>query len=608
MEMSKFSRRGFLGAAVAVSGTSVLRAQSAGSAGPFLRTPTIQNVGSNEASVVWTMSRQQSARVVVLDPEGHSRSYDATFTKFDPSLTGMDAAYFQYRATLTGLSRATRYQYRIEANGVPLASPLSRPFEFRTEAPGSFRFLHFADAGEGSAQQYAIARQMHAHNVDFVLANGDLAYDLATHSSIEENYYAVYRELMAQVPFFATLGNHEYYTDAAKPSLSGRVHPTLGVPYEDWGRYYSFDWANAHIVALDTNWPLEKAADGTGAMLRWLDQDLANTRQFWRIAFFHHPGYATGKHAASAEAARVRDLVVPILERNGVHLVLTGHEHTYQRTYELKGGSIVEPNAGGIVYLTSGGGGAQPSYFDPNERIVKSLGINHYLSAEVAGPALSVQAIGMGDAGVIDTLQLQPKPQISMVVNAASFTPGMAGGSAITIFGRNLFPERANGGLLDVHGCSVRVGDTPVPILFGDAMQVNVQLPQGLSGDASLEVRTPNGSATWGLRLTSVAPALFASPSEPGTALAVSGGQLITSETPASAGQSINLYATGLRASDAVYVHFGATEVAAQARPSSFAGVWEITAALPGAFNSGNISVEIGSSGARSNRLRLPVN
>ena len=247
---------------------------------------------------------------------------------------------------------------------MPLASPLSRPLEFRTEAPGKFRFLHFADAGEGSAQQFAVSKLMHAKDADLVLANGDLAYDLATHSSIENNYYGVYREMMAQVPFFATLGNHEYYSDSANPSLSGRVHPVAGVPYEDWGRYYSFDWANAHFVALDSNWPLERAAGGTGAMLKWLDQDLANTRKFWRIAFFHHPGYATGKHAASAEAARVRDYVVPVLERHGVQLVLNGHEHTYQRTYELRGGTPVEANTGGIVHVTSGGGGAQPSYFD----------------------------------------------------------------------------------------------------------------------------------------------------------------------------------------------------------------------------------------------------
>ncbi len=604
--MSKFSRRGFLGAAVAVTGSSVLRAQSASSTGTFVRTPTIQNVSASEATLLWTMPSQHVARVVVTDPDGKTRSYDAQSTKFDASLTGLDASYYQYRATLYGLTRDTQYQYHVEASGVPLASPLSRPLQFRTEGPGAFRFLHFADAGEGSPEQFAVARQMHQHDVDFVLANGDLAYDLATHSSIENNYYGVYRELMAQVPFFATLGNHEYYTDAAKPSLSGRVHPVNGVPSEDWGRYYSFDWANAHFVALDTNLPLQQAADGTGAMLRWLEQDLANTRKFWRIAFFHHPGYATGKHASEPEAARVRDHIVPILEKNGVQLVLNGHEHTYQRTYELRSGNIVDPNSGGIVYVTAGGGGASPSYFEPNAQVVKSAGINHYIHADVAGATLQFRANGMGDAGEIDTLQLQPKPQISTVVNAASYTSEFAGGSAITIFGRNLFAESASGGVLEAHGSSVRLNGEPLPILFADALQVNVQLPARL-GDATLEVRTPNGSATWNIQMKASAPALFANPGEPGTALATASGALITSETPAGAGQTVSLFATGLRSGDPVYVRFGNAEVDGQSATTSFAGVWEVKARVPENVGVDGIPVQVATGGVRSNQLRLPV-
>jgi uncharacterized protein (TIGR03437 family) len=552
------------------------------------------------------MPDQRDAKVVVTDPQGKSRTFSAVATKFDSSATGMNAAYVQYQANLTGLDRATRYQYRVEVSGAPVASPLVRPFEFRTEAPGSFKFLHFADAGSGSAEQYAIGKHMNAHDVDLVLANGDLAYDLATHDSVESNYYGVYRELMAQVPFFATLGNHEYYTDAARPSISGRVHPVAGVPAEDWGRYYSFDWANAHFVALDTNWPLERAAGGTGAMLKWLEQDLASTRKFWRIVFFHHPGYATGKHASEPEAARVRDLVVPILEKYGVHLVLNGHEHTYQRTYELRGGAPVDANSGGIVYVTSGGGGAQPSYFDPDHRVAKSLGVNHYLHSEVTASSLQVRAHGL-DATEIDGVTLQPKPQITSVLNSASFSGDIAAGSAITIFGRNLFPEQVSGGTLEAQGCSVRVNGAAIPIQFADAMQVNVQLPANLSGDTTVEVRTPNGSTTTVVKLQAVAPALFSSQSEPGTVLAVSSGALITADAPAGAGQTVSLFATGLSAGDPVQVRFGATDVAARAVATSFPGVWEVATSVPSTAGADHLPVQLSTGGVRSNQLRIPV-
>ena len=59
--------------------------------------------------------------------------------------------------------------------------------------------------------------------------------------------------------------------------------------------------------------------------MTWLDNDLASTHRFWRVAFFHHPGYATGKHQDEPPAGEVRQAIVPILEKYGVQLVFNGH-------------------------------------------------------------------------------------------------------------------------------------------------------------------------------------------------------------------------------------------------------------------------------------------
>ena len=405
----------------------------------------------------------------------------------------MSQTYYQYRAVLSGLTRAASYSYQVRADGVDAGSP----HQFRTEHGGPFRLLHFADSGEGNAEQLGLFRQMASEEVSLVLANGDLAYDLATHTSVENNYYGVYRELMARVPFFATLGNHEYYTDSGNPSLASRATPTNGIPTADQGRYYSFDWGNAHFVALDTNIPLEKAVAGNGEMLRWLEADLRSTRRFWRVAFFHHPGYATGKHQDEPEAAWVRDHIVPILEAHGVQLVFNGHEHTYQRTHELLGGSVVPAHSGGIVYVTSGGGGAQPSYFSPNERIVQSIGLNHYVSADVAGPSIRLQARGLDRVLDIDAHTLAPKPRIDAVVNGASFEPNLASGGVATIFGRNLCPDEAvpQSGvpMLEAYGCSVTLNGNALPLSFADAMQINVQLPFSFSARGN----TSSDHAEW---------------------------------------------------------------------------------------------------------------
>ena len=130
-------------------------------------------------------------------------------------------------------------------------------------------------------------------------------------------------------------------------------------------------------------------------------------------------------------------------------------------------------------------------------------------------------------------------------------------------------------------------------------------LPAGLSGDVTLEVRTPNGSASTTLHLKAVAPALFGNPSEPGTALATVAGELITSETPVGAGATIALYATGLSSGDAVHVRIGGAEAVSVIAQRVFAGVWEVSAKVPAA--SGNLAVQLSVNGVLSNELRLPV-
>lgn len=619
------TRRGFLQSTTVAAGTSLLRAQSTPPV--FLRHPNIQNVGADTATIIWTLPLQARGSVLVTDSAGKSREFTAQSSRFDAVDTGLGQTYYQYRATLTGLARATSYTYQVRVDGAAIGNAVP----FRTEQPGSFRLLHFADSGEGSAEQIRLYRQMATEDVSLVLANGDLAYDLATHTSVEENYYGVYRDLMARVPFFATLGNHEYYTDSGNPSLAGRVTPTVGVPASDWGRYYSFDWGNAHFVALDTNVPLEQAAAGTGAMLRWLEEDLRRTRKFWRIAFFHHPGYATGKHQDGIEAARVRDHIVPILEAHGVQLVFNGHEHTYQRTYELRAGSVVPPQSGGIVYITSGGGGASTVQNAAHERIAQRSGSHHYVSADVRGPEVQLRTRVLDQVTDLDIHTLAPRPRIESVVNGASFAPDLASGGVLTIFGRNLCPEEAvpaaSKVMLEAYGCSVTLNGAPLPMLFADAVQINAQVPFSFSGRGVLRVVTPNGAAETSIQVNAQAPTLFSNPQTPANVLATRrGGTLIDAEAPAQASERVTLFAAGLGAVEGspnpgelptvplrvrapIRVQIGNHEatVVSATLSTSVAGVYEVTFLLPAPGDATGASVQVVTDAAASNILSLPV-
>jgi len=100
--------------------------------------------------------------------------------------------------------------------------------------------------------------------------------------------------------------------------------------------YYSFNYGNMHFVCLDS---YDSDRDPSGDMLTWLQSDLAANTQPWLIAFWHHPPYTKGSHDSDNEGELIdmRENALPILESHGVDLVLTGHSHSYERSYYLNG-------------------------------------------------------------------------------------------------------------------------------------------------------------------------------------------------------------------------------------------------------------------------------
>jgi acid phosphatase type 7 len=632
MSPGEKTRRQFLRMAAASAATAAfadyLRADSAPS--PFLRYPNVQCVSATGATVVWTMLTQVVGSLVVTDPSGNSQTIAASVAEFDPSLTGMPETYFQYIASVGNLVAGTQYTYQAQADGQIVPCPLSNPLVFQTSGIGPFNFLHFADSGEGNAAQMQIAQQMAGEpGISLALANGDLAYQLATFASIEANYYGVYCNMMTQIPFFGSLGNHEYYTDSANPTLAARVTPTNGVPLADQGRYYSFDWDNVHFVALDSNAPLDAVAAGTGPMAQWLSNDLANTRKYWKVVFFHAPGYATGIHQAEPTAGEVRQYIVPILEQYGVQLVFNGHEHTYQRTYELIEGVPVAPNSGGIVYVTSGGGGADPYWTAPNDQILESIGMNNYVRGEVSDGTITLRVRGMGQTTDIDSTILAPLPQTFSAVNSASFTGDLASGGAVTIFGRNLAVRARQSSpsapMMEAASCSASINGTPVPLLYADANQINVQIPFSLVGPATLTVFTPNGVSQTAFNIAAVAPQFFSNPD--GSVQALHGdGSMVSTAAPAVAGETVTMLLTGLGSVKgsalagipqaapmpvmaSVQMTFGG--VPARMGPvmlgANYAGVYEIQVPIPSGLGQGSVAVQVTANGVASNTVSLPI-
>jgi calcineurin-like phosphoesterase family protein len=190
--------------------------------------------------------------------------------------------------------------------------------------PGSVKFAVIGDTGTGGSDQVAIGKELAAwrtrYPFEFVVMMGDNLYGGEKPKDFARKFEIPYKPLLdSGVKFYAALGNHD---DAALQ----RNYKPFNMNGE---RFYSFKPQNGvRFFALDSNY-VDKA------QLDWLDKQLVVSGSEWKIMFFHHPLYSSGETHGSAELQR--GLLEPVFLKYGVNVVLTGHEHFYERIKPQKG-------------------------------------------------------------------------------------------------------------------------------------------------------------------------------------------------------------------------------------------------------------------------------
>ena len=258
--------------------------------------------------------------------------------------------------------------------------------------PGSVKFAVIGDSGRGDRWQQEVADQMVAWRTkfpfEFVVMLGDNIYGTSGRHDYELKFERPYRALLdAGVEFYAAIGNHD---DPAE------------IRYEKFNmngqRYYTFrksEQRPAGLVGAGVRFFVLDSRSFDPVQLEWLRQRLRESGTAWKIAYFHHPLYTSGRYRAGARSARLA--VEPILVEGDVDVVLAGHEHLYER---------VQPQHG-ISYFTSGGAGSLRKG-DLRPSTIKARGFDqdyHFMLMEVSGNDLYFQAISRTgqtvDAGVI---------------------------------------------------------------------------------------------------------------------------------------------------------------------------------------------------------------
>ena len=327
--------------------------------------------GKTALAIVWRTAGPATSRV----DYGPTANLGATVT--DPRLKNYHALVLQ------PLQPATRYHYRIISTHRVLAEAT---FQTGKTADQAFRFAVFGDSGSGKTRQYEVAREIERHEVDLLLHTGDVVYFKGEDEFYQEKFYLPYKKLLERVPIFPVLGNHDYETTSGQPWIDN-----FFLPGEE--RFYSFDYGNAHFVALDTS-------RVNAASAAWLERDLRNTNKLWKFVLFHEPPFSNRRGRMGSPGAR--NLWVPLFVKFKVDLVFSGHDHMYTRFKPRQGVNYIVEGLGGYSIEESKEDAGHVAFTDNREF---GFGL-----VDVAGPELIFRHI-TATAKVLDTLRLRKQPQ-----------------------------------------------------------------------------------------------------------------------------------------------------------------------------------------------------
>lgn len=183
------------------------------------------------------------------------------------------------------------------------------------------------DFGSGRTPQAAVAKMVAVHNPSFVVTAGDNVYTGKGYDKLVGKYYS--QKLVG------TAGNHDY-----KEGI------------QDFDEFFGVDKAARSYVyraksgvdffILDST-PGLKSKTVRAAQLTWLTEKMANSKANFKVVVLHHPPYSSGMHGST----KVYQWPYADL---GADLVISGHDHTYERIIRRGGIYVVDGVGGAKLY------------------------------------------------------------------------------------------------------------------------------------------------------------------------------------------------------------------------------------------------------------------
>lgn len=258
-----------------------------------------------------------------------------------------------YQIELASASCGTAKDLRIKdgvTNGLIFNKNFPQPACAEENKSQEFTFGFISDTQQYRERHEAIAKVIaHHHSLEplqFLINGGDIVQDGYKEQDWIE-YFAGGKAYLMDIPQIAAVGNHDY-REKALPKYFQKYFRWNGSSLD--GNLY-FEMGGFNLVIWNSNYG-DLSDDEEGKMWKWLEGKMVASRNanIPLTIVTHYPVYSSSiNRFTNGSVKKLRNILVPLVEKYGVKIVLSGHTHMYERSFKDGVNYLVAGPAGGRV-------------------------------------------------------------------------------------------------------------------------------------------------------------------------------------------------------------------------------------------------------------------
>jgi predicted phosphodiesterase len=290
-------------------------------------------------------------------------------------------------------------------NGEPWGDTLLRTYP---ESLDHLRVAVIGDSGFGEEITYALAAQIASKQVDLVIHTGDVVYNASENGTplraYQAKYFWPFQKVLLQAPIYAVPGNHEYYSDASIDQVPYyfNIFPRLSDQVQDgswfgsdqaYRNWYAIRLMDVQILFLESQ--RFYLTGGAAEETEWLKKALAEFSGP-TIGVYHIATYTSGRH--EDDGLPIRQYWLPYFKQANTELILSGHDHNYERL-----------RVDGLDFIVSGGGSLK--LYGADQRVEGSQVFareSHFVLLDIYADRIEVETLNaFGDSIDKATLEIE---------------------------------------------------------------------------------------------------------------------------------------------------------------------------------------------------------